>query len=141
MNCQFCQQESDAYRSRKLSGDLKKQVEEHLKNCKDCAESYDIQSLSEEVINQEKSIKPDPDLTSIIMARLEIFEKPTINVMSSFTRIWKPALITASMAAAIFAGVLIGNIYTTSTRELSKPVEFALIDDVAIEAVNSLSNE
>jgi hypothetical protein len=45
------------------------------------------------------------------------------------------------MAAAIFLGVIIGNIYKPSARVLPRPVELALIDDVAIEAVDILTYE
>ena len=141
MNCQLCQKELDAYREGRLSDDMRTQVEAHLKLCAECAESYRIESLAESVINQEKVISPDDYLTSRIMARIENPEETGYRTISPFRRILKPALIMTSMAAAIFAGVLIGNIYKPSVQELSRPVELALIDDVAIESVDILSNQ
>ena len=141
MNCQLCRKELDAYRGGRLSDDMRTQVEVHLKLCAECDESYRIESLAESVINQEKVLSPDDYLTSRIMARIENPEETGYRTISPFGRILKPALIMTSMAAAIFAGVLIGNIYGPSDRNISVPVELALIDDVAIESVDILSNQ
>jgi len=141
MNCQLCQNESDAYRDGRLSGDMRIQVEAHLQSCEECAQSYNILLLAEKVIEQEKGITPDHLLSSRIMDRITTQQETAQQLKSPFTRLLRPALIATAMAAAIFAGVLIGNIYKPSARVLSKPVEFALIDDVAIEAVDILTNE
>jgi predicted anti-sigma-YlaC factor YlaD len=141
MNCQLCQEELDEYIGGRLPDDMKSQVEEHLQHCTDCTESYNMQSLAQKIINQEKAISPDLYLTARIMAQIEENEEKVHKNMSPITRVLKPALIMATMAAAIFAGVLIGNIYKPSSRVLSRPLEMALIDDVAIESVNILSND
>ncbi len=120
---------------------MRTQVEAHLKQCAECAESYRIQLLADSVIYQEKEINPDNYLTARIMARIENPEKTGYQTISPYGRILKPALIITSMAAAIFAGVLIGNIYNPSDRIMSRPVELALIDDIAIESVDKLSNQ
>ena len=36
MNCQLCQKELDAYHGGRLSGDMRTQVEAHLKLCAEC---------------------------------------------------------------------------------------------------------
>ena len=141
MNCQLCQKESDAYFGGRLSDDMRTQVEAHLQSCEKCATDYKMQSLAEKVMTQEKAINPDFYLTTRIMARLENSKVIADKITSPFTRLLKPVLIITTMAAAIFVGVLIGNIYKPSVRVLSKPVELALMDDVAIESVNILSNE
>jgi predicted anti-sigma-YlaC factor YlaD len=141
MNCQLCQKELDGYRGGKLPDDMRTQVEAHLQLCAECAKNYRIESLADNVIKKEKVINPDNYLTSRIMARIENPEEAGYRRPSPFIRILKPALIMTSMAAAIFAGVLIGNIYKPSVRDMSRPVELALIDDVAIESVDILSNQ
>jgi len=141
MNCQLCQKELNAYRERRLSDDMRTQVEAHLKLCAECAESYRIESLADTIINQEKVISPDNYLFSKIMARIESAEETDYRTISPLTRILRPVLIMTSMAAAIFAGVLIGNIYRPSDRNMLRPVELALIDDAAIESVEILSNQ
>jgi hypothetical protein len=141
MNCQLCRKELDAYREEKLHDDMRTQVEAHLKLCAECAESFRIELLADTVINREKVIDLNNNLTSRIMARIENPEEAGYRTISPFIRILKPALIMTSMAAAIFVGVLIGNIYKPSVRDMSRPVELALIDDVAIESVDILSNQ
>jgi hypothetical protein len=141
MNCQLCQKESDAYRVGKLSEDMRTQVEEHLQICADCADSYRMQTILDGVINQERSITPDLYLTTRIMERIEKSEETAHETISPFIRILRPVLIMTSMAAAIFAGVLIGNIYLPSDRAMSKPIELSMIDDVTIESIDILSIE
>lgn len=141
MNCQLCRKESDAYLAGKLSEDMKTQVEAHLQSCEECAEDYYLQSLAEKVITREKTIYPDPYLTTRIMARLENSEETADKITSPFIRVLKPFLIITTMAAAIFVGVMIGNIYKPPLRVSARPVELALMDDLVIESINILSNE
>jgi len=141
MNCQLCQKKSDAYREDKLSPDMRTQVEEHLQHCTDCAESYNLQSLAQKIINQEKAISPDPYLTTRIMARIENPGETDYRAISPLSRVLKPALIMTSMAAAMIVGVIIGDIYKPSSVRKSIPVELSLINDAAIESIDLLSNE
>jgi predicted anti-sigma-YlaC factor YlaD len=141
MNCQICQQESEKYREEKLSGDLKIQVEAHLQQCAECAESYRIHSTADSIINQERAILPANDLTERIMDRIEKLEDTGNKNSKPFLRVLQPVLIITSMAAAIFIGVLIGNIYKPTGTVISRPVELSLIDDATIESVDILSNE
>ena len=141
MNCQLCQKELDAYLEGRLSEDMRTQVDAHLKHCPECAESYRIESIANSIINKEKLINPDNYLSAKIMAKIENAEESDFRTISPFRRILRPVLITTSLAAAIFAGVLIGNIYKPSVKELTRPLELALIDDVAIESVDILSNQ
>lgn len=141
MNCQSCQNNSDAYREGKLPSDLRIQVEKHLQHCEECAENFRLESVAFNLINLEKDLNPGNYLTDKVMARIENLEVTGSQTTSPLIRILKPALLTASMAAAIFAGVLIGNIYKPSVSSLSRPVELALMDDVSIESVYNLSIE
>lgn len=141
MNCKLCQKEFEGYLGKRLSEDMRAQVENHLRLCSECSESYRIQSLADIVINQEKELMPDNNLTSRIMSKLANPEEKGYRNITPLGRILRPALIITSMAAAIFAGVLIGNIYQPSDKYMARPVELALIDDVAIESVVVLSNQ
>ena len=121
MNCQLCQKELDAYREGRLPDDMKTQVEEHLQHCTDCAENYNLQSLAEKIINEEKVISPDPYLTTRIMAQIENPEETVHKTISPIYKGIKTGPDNAtSLAAAIFAGVLIGNIYKPSVESIIK---------------------
>lgn len=141
MDCRLFNNELDGYLGGRLDENMHNQVKAHLEVCGECAEIYRIQLLADSVINFEKGISPDNHLVSRVMARIEKGEEDSYDGTYRFMKVLKPALITTSVAAAIFAGVMMGNIYKPSSGELSRPVEFALIDDAAIESVNILSNQ
>lgn len=141
MNCQLCQKISDEYRSGKLSRDMKTQVETHLGACEKCTESYRLLALAERVIIHEKEHTSNPFLATRIMARLENQAPITTTSSPLIIRVLRPTLITVSMAAAIFYGIVVGNIYQPESRNNTIPVELALSDDSAIESVDILSLE
>jgi len=141
MNCQLCQKESEAYREGNLPHDIRTQIEAHLKVCEECAESYKLQTLADRVIKHEKESLSNPFISTRIMARIENPEPHVFNTKPLLGRVLKPAFITFTLAAAIFYGVLIGNIYQPNDISMQIPLELALIDDAAIESVNMLSIE
>jgi len=141
MNCQLCQKESDAYREGRLPADTRTQVETHLRVCKKCAESYKLQTLAERVINKEKELLPNPFLQTRIMARIENLETPLNRIIPAYMSALRSAIIATSLAAAIFFGVIMGNIYKPSSSAKTIPVELSLINDATIESVDILSNE
>ena len=141
MNCQLCQKESDAYRGDKLSHDMRIQVESHLKTCVTCSEIYRVIAISDKVFNHEKEMQANPFLATRIMARIGSPEFDKDKNIPVYTWILKPALITLSMAAAIFLGIVVGNLSRPTDMNEVLPLELALIDDAAIESVDILSNE
>jgi hypothetical protein len=141
MNCQLCQKEMDAYRDGKLPRDMKTQVESHMEVCEICSGIYRLQMLADKVIDQEKELQSDPFLTTRVMARIDTLEGSGNKSATLFTRVLKPALVTLSMAAAIFFGIMLGNLSRPVTERKIIPVELALIDDASIESVNILLNE
>lgn len=141
MNCQLCRKEIDAYREGKLPSDMMTQVESHLKTCATCAEVPKLQAIADRVMNHEKETQSDPFLSTRVMALINNNEEQEYRTRTVFTTLLKPVLVTVSMAAAIFSGVLMGNLsYHGSNRE-PIPVELALIDDATIESLNILTNE
>lgn len=141
MNCQLCQTLSDAFREGKLPADTNTQVENHLSACNECALSYKIQALADRVINQEKELFSNPFLITRIMERIENPETHLFKTIPASDRVLRSAFITASLAAAIFLGVMMGNIYKPAVANYKIPLELALIDDAKIESVSNLSNE
>ena len=140
MNCQLCQKELEAYSGNNLSPDMKTQVEAHLQTCKECSEILRIQSLADSVIEQEKKLTSNPFLATRIIAEIEKLETP-VQTISPLTRVLRPVLLTASLAAAVFFGVIIGSIYQPADTGNRIPLELALIDDARIESVDVLSND
>ena len=141
MNCQLCQKELDAYLGGGLSPEMKELVEVHLESCEKCARIYQVEILAGKVINKEKELQSNPLLSTRIMTRIEEFEESVNKTAPAYERILRPAVIMISMVAAIFLGILIGNINKPVASERTLPEELALIDDVALESIDLLSNE
>jgi len=137
MNCQSCQKESEAYRDNKLSANKRTKVEAHLENCIDCTNKYRIGAIIDTVINREKTTISNPFLSTRVMAVLEKEDKSSTVRKSIFNMTLRPAIITISMAAAIFSGVVLGNVYQVNNKPM--PFEISLIDDITIESVDFLS--
>ncbi len=129
MDCDHCRDRIEDYIGDKLLKDERLSFEQHLYACENCAELVRLQRLSEKVINHEKSLSPGHFFTEKVMAVIQNFKPETEPVL---TRILRPALVTISVAAAIFAGVLIGSVSRPSERKV--PVELLLINDTEIES-------
>lgn len=136
MDCNNCRDMIDDYLEGKLAEAQQSAFESHLQSCSECAELLRVQRLSDSVIKYEKSLSPGFFLTEKIMAGIE---KPGESE-TVFTRILRPALLTLSVAAAIFAGVMIGSIYKTSPG-YQVPVELTLMNDIQIESLDILASE
>lgn len=140
MNCELCRKELEAYLGNKLSPGMRIQVEAHLETCNDCREILMAQIIADKVIGNEKELVSDPFLSTRIMTGISKLETPA-EAFSPMIRVLRPVLLTASLAAAVFAGVIIGSIYKPASNGAKIPVELALINDARIESVDFLSNE
>ena len=143
MNCQLCQKELEAYREGKLPEGTRVEVEAHLHTCNDCTESYQLIVVAEKVMAEEKGIESNPFLSTRIMAGIAELEQKHANVQSipGYQKILKPALISISVAAAIFAGIVVGDIYSPIQKSNKIPVEMAYMNDAAIESASMFLNE
>ena len=139
MNCEKCQNELEAYLGDRLSSGLKTQVEDHLSKCESCTSEYRLLILAERIIESEKEAVSNPFLYTRIM---EGIESSTVSAPEPATiagKLLKPVLITVALAAAIFLGIMAGNIYHPVVRAEKVPMELALMNDSAIESIDLLS--
>lgn len=141
MNCELCHENSDAYRAGSLPHDLRIQVEEHLKYCKNCAEAFRMLNLAEKVISEEKEQESNPFLSTRIMAAIEAAETNIPQNSPVFVRILRPVVITISLAVALFMGIMIGNSSGSANNGSAVPLELTLINDDDLEAISLLSTE
>lgn len=141
MNCKSCQKELDAYREGSLAPGMQSMIRAHLEECRECAGIYKLELLAGRVIDQEKAMESNPFLATRIIAQIDNLEKAGIKSSPVFSGILKYALLMISVAAALFLGVLIGNIHTPSAGTDEIPVELALMDDAGIESLDMLANE
>ena len=141
MNCQLCQENLEAYQEGRLPSDMMTQVESHLETCDSCKRIYNIQLLANRVMNSEKETVVNSFLATRVMAGIETLENAGYEKESSNVRILRPALITISLAAAVFFGIVLGNLSRPAGNSNQIPVELALINDVSLESVDILSKE
>jgi hypothetical protein len=141
MNCQLCQKELIAYYEDKLSESMKTLVKAHIEGCTICTEQYHHLIIADKVISEEKGIEPNPFLATRIMAEIEMIGKEQVSITLGYQKIFKPALITVSLTAAILAGIFMGNIYNPVHKQNKIPAEMAFMNDAEIESVNLFSNE
>lgn len=136
MECSY-RDRIDDYSEGKLGKDEKLSFESHIDSCHECAELVSVQKLADRIIAEEKNSAPGFYLAGRIMSRIEDLERQS---GSALIRILRPVVISVSMAAAIFAGVLIGDL---SSKPVIKavPVELTLMNDIAMESVNVLIGE
>jgi predicted anti-sigma-YlaC factor YlaD len=137
MYCGNCIDKIDDYRGGKLANDDKLSIESHLQTCPDCLEVLRIQEMADRIIAEEKKTVPDFYLPGRIMQKIVKLEKEPAAV---FIRILKPALAAIAVAAAIMAGIAIGDL-SNLTTEKGVPIELTLMDDADIEMINVLSAE
>ncbi len=121
---------------------IRAQVDAHLAHCETCAKSYRLLRLSEKVMETEKTVLSNPFLSTRIMASIEKLEhgKESYQNIPVYWKILKPALIGFSIAAAIFLGILAGDLYKPSHPASTLPVEMSYMDDAALESVNMFDN-
>jgi len=141
MNCQLCQKNLEGYQEGRLPSDTMIQVESHLETCDSCKRIYNIQLLANRVMNSEKETVVNSFLATRVMAGIETLENAGYEKESSNVRILRPALITISLAAAVFFGIVLGNLSRPAGNSNQIPVELALINDVSLESVDILSKE
>jgi predicted anti-sigma-YlaC factor YlaD len=138
MNCDLCHKEFDAWHKDRLTPAVRDQVEYHLKTCSECNEFYKAQILIDRVIAGEKELQVNPYLSARVMSEIE---NRQAEGRVYFPRILRPVLITVSMAAAIFLGVMMGSIPQRNLNGNELPIELALINDAGLESIDILLNE
>jgi predicted anti-sigma-YlaC factor YlaD len=137
MDCSECREMIDDYLEGKFGKADEASFEVHLHTCPECRELVRMQELADKIITAEKESIPDFYLTEKIMSGIRSFETEPDPLL---VRILKPALLTISVAAAIGAGILIGNI-SRAAADTMVPVELALMNDAELESVNILAAE
>jgi hypothetical protein len=114
-------------------------VKAHLDECSICTEIFRLETVAERTIEHERSMAPGVFTSRLIMNRID--ELNIRRVAAGRSGILRPVIIAASLAAALFAGIMIGSLYRSSAETLSGPEELRLINDTEMESLINLSNE
>lgn len=138
MNCELCKKELDAYLEGRLPEGIRGQVEAHLAGCPGCTESYRLLMVANMVMDEEKVLEPNPFLATRVMAGIEELEQKRVPV---YQKVFKPGLLSVLVAAAVFIGVVTGNIYKPVKDTNKIPVELSYMNDAALESVDVFANQ
>lgn len=137
MNCKSCIQQMEPYLEGNMPDRARIQVEEHLASCEECTVVYRTWTLADRIMNEEKTTLANPFLASRIMASIEQMDDVRANRRNPFLqRVLKPVLVSASIAAAAFFGVLSGSLYQTDSANGTFPVELSYLNDATLESVD-----
>ena len=141
MNCQLCQNELDGYLVGTLPEGTGIQVAEHLKSCSVCSESFQLLKLANKVMDAEMKVQSNPFLITRIMAGIEEMENQSAGFhhIPAYQKVLKPILISVSLAAAIFFGVVLGSTFLSTESDQRIPVELSYMNDAALESVDLFS--
>lgn len=141
MNCNLCKQELEAYLEGRLPESTWVQIKTHLESCSDCTAIYQMETIANRVIADEKQVQSNPFLATRVMAGIEAMEQQSINQESIpvYRKALKPAFVTLSVVAAVLIGVFAGNSYQPSQQQRI-PVELIYMNDALLESVNLWSD-
>lgn len=140
MNCDSCRKLSGDFLSKSLPAVTLESIANHLSTCSSCSEFYKLENRIDLLVARDLEQEPGPFVKTRIMAAITNVDKP-VHATKRTVLALKPVLITLSMAAAIYAGVLIGSILEKKPSADKLPVEMALIDDSVIESIPNLTND
>lgn len=137
MNCESCNIDLEDYLEGKLPADIRLQVEEHLKHCRDCAYSLTLIRMVENVIDDERKLESNPFLSTRVMAAIgEIESIKKVSVLNAiFEKLLKPALITVTLVAALLLGIAAGSLNMPYGNSEQIPDEIAYLNDSYIESL------
>jgi anti-sigma factor RsiW len=138
MNCTICNNNLEAYIYGQLPDEVTRSMRIHLNECKACAKTYAMITLSDKVITEEKALQSNPYMATRVMAKIEALEQKRI---SKYNYILKPALITTLIVFALLTGILAGSLYKPTQAQSSIPAELVYMNDAELESLSVLAND
>ncbi len=142
MNCSSCQKQLESFIAGNLSSDIQMNLKTHLEECEACHKVYTAMVITNKVISQEKELKVNPFISTRIMEHIKQHEEISVNRNFGWSKVLQPALLTVSVALALFIGISAGNMYqNTTTAQNSIPEELILMDDASMESLNLIITE
>jgi len=138
MECKICQKNLEVYSEGKLTSDISYQIKTHLNQCSECAEKYQLLTITEKVITKEKETLSNPFLSTRIMSAITELENTKVPI---YRRTLQPILLAASITIAVVFGVLAGSLYKPAKAQNIIPEELVYINDAGLESLAIYDNQ
>lgn len=140
MICKNTYRDIISYLEGGLTLEKREKIKAHLGECEVCRNFADNLVNNLKIIEQEKTVLPNPFLYSRIQEKINnYYYKP--NAFITYTvRILRPAIISIIIAVGIFTGIKLGSYfkskYINNTSELQ--IETYYLNDMQHESVETL---
>lgn len=106
MNCKEFQNALFSISAERFSQEVRREMEDHTRECHSCAVMSEKYTALEEAIAREKALEPNPYTGTRILQRIEN-ARPSEAVHGSLAL--RPVLVTLGLVAALATGFLVGN--------------------------------
>ena len=119
MKCKTVHKKLIFYINDELKGSENKEINNHLKNCKNCISLFTELETTLALIEKRKPVKTNPYLYTRIKQRLEDIEneKKQSVFKSVFKKVLQPVLLSFLLAMGLFSGIKLGNTYEIKQQE------------------------
>lgn len=110
-------------------------------NCEACKKNVQLVNFADRIMDEEKEVTANPFLATRIMASIEDLENRSEKKhLPVFQQIMRPVLVSISIAAAAFFGVLSGSMYQPGSAVGKIPVELSYMNDASLESIALFAN-
>lgn len=118
-----------------LNKDQLNELHNHLRKCETCSDIFKKMMQLEDFIEEQKKLNLSKDFSSRIME--QISSNPIRTIQPAWQIQTKRLLAAASITAIIWMGYKAGSFYNATTDSPNIEQEFAYINDVALESIDS----
>ncbi len=133
MKCKLVQNKLIFYSNGDLSSSENKEIKTHLQNCENCYALYTELETTLILIENKKTIEPNPFLYSRIKQKLDNLEskKEQATFNPVYKKILQPVILSFLLVIGLYSGVRLGNTFSIKQQDIlsvSQTTEFYLND-------------
>lgn len=138
MTCKECTYNMDRYLAQMLSGEALNAMAHHLAHCGFCQRQLLVQQRINQLVALDRKSTPSVDTDARVMGAIEaLSNRGQSGVMVRMRR----ALLVASVAASLGAGILLGNLVQPADDAGYYAEELNYLNDLEMEGFHKLITE
>lgn len=133
MKCKTVHKKLIFYINKEINNTENEEIKTHLQNCENCFDLYTELEATLNLIKKKKTLEPNPFLYTRIKQKLKDIESEKKRVIFNpvYKKVLQPVLLSFFLAASLFSGIKLGNIYEIKQQEqlsVSQTTEFYFND-------------